>query len=569
MEEKEEAKRKGMDFNYDGCHVGECDVTFEEEPMSVMSIGLADVEQNTSDYVIDDPMSHARNNMVFGHQSYGVKTALEMLNAGMDPFRRTPALAVIPCVNLKDKKNFKLVTELLCNIFMAGKHMPKVAWLIFYSVCDEMIIRDNNCEHPDVWDYFQDQILENVKSTVDFSDMGEHVPLLRAFEFYASATDEIAQLRKSFSTTCLIARTLKNKSDVPSEQLISWIRHALIKVIVASVVTIGKANQRGTSDRTKPWFNKKFDNKFYDMVHGIPLDDSARVLPFKQALGWFIPFKPVVEALERVYKVFEIEQSDILTNENITALLSMFRDDYQERELIKYNLEDFVSKLISTNKNFATIWEGGNVEPISLLNRRFDNYFHASGPWAGRETIPPFVTPFGPSLFVATDGVTKFGDWNHEITEEVAEKVKTTRCEFLKRVYGSADINGYPIGTIPLGSSHYNLHRAIQRVMVKEEYKNDTEVNDDQVKMVCEYLLKDGKGYFYFRGIDNVINATIESYLKCRRMGLMEPGKNEPIKFFGRLVAEREARIAGLVDDTALMIKSPCEPEKKVSKTGQ
>eukprot|EP01029_Cantina_marsupialis_P006304 TRINITY_DN168_c0_g1_i7.p1 TRINITY_DN168_c0_g1~~TRINITY_DN168_c0_g1_i7.p1 ORF type:complete len:944 (-),score=373.37 TRINITY_DN168_c0_g1_i7:176-3007(-) len=546
--ESEDAEEEVIDFDYQGSFVGECDVTFEEGPLSIMAIELGDLEQNTSDYILDDPLGHGRSNMILGQQAYGVKIAMDMLAGGMDPFRRTPAMAVIPAVSLGNKTNFKLMTEIICKVFMAGKNLPKYAWMIFYGVCDEMA-GQSETEHKKIWEYFCDEMLKHVYSTPDFTDMGKQVPLLKAMETFGGATDEMEQLRKSFTTTCLMARALFRKDVMSVPKLVPWVRHALIKVIAGIVLNLGK--KKDEDKKNKAWFDDQFDNKHYDRYYGICLNDSAHVLPLKESLKWFIPaFKAIEASLDRVCNTLGVEE--ILNDNQVAVLLSVLRFKWNKNKLAKYTLENFMTAFLD-DVDVKKVWKGETVDPTELLNERFEGFFHPKDEKYNPEDLPAFITPFGCSCFVSRCGETKFGDWTNEITEEESEKIKQVRNEYLKSTYGTDDPNGYPTAKnkkhTPLGSAHYPFHRGVQRVMTRPEFKEDKEVNEKHIKAICEYLLKQKKGDFYFRGIENVMKKGVESYLVCRRKGMVEPGHDEPINFFKKLQEERQARLSGLTDD--------------------
>eukprot|EP01029_Cantina_marsupialis_P006301 TRINITY_DN168_c0_g1_i4.p1 TRINITY_DN168_c0_g1~~TRINITY_DN168_c0_g1_i4.p1 ORF type:complete len:966 (-),score=275.19 TRINITY_DN168_c0_g1_i4:176-3031(-) len=546
--EEIEMKYRPLNFDYEGAFLGECDITFEVEPMAVLAVSLGDVYQNTSDFALNDPLGCGKRNLVLGHQMYSVPIAMDMLAGGMDPFRRTPAMAVIPAVSLGNKTNFKLMTEIICKVFMAGKNLPKYAWMIFYGVCDEMA-GQSETEHKKIWEYFCDEMLKHVYSTPDFTDMGKQVPLLKAMETFGGATDEMEQLRKSFTTTCLMARALFRKDVMSVPKLVPWVRHALIKVIAGIVLNLGK--KKDEDKKNKAWFDDQFDNKHYDRYYGICLNDSAHVLPLKESLKWFIPaFKAIEASLDRVCNTLGVEE--ILNDNQVAVLLSVLRFKWNKNKLAKYTLENFMTAFLD-DVDVKKVWKGETVDPTELLNERFEGFFHPKDEKYNPEDLPAFITPFGCSCFVSRCGETKFGDWTNEITEEESEKIKQVRNEYLKSTYGTDDPNGYPTAKnkkhTPLGSAHYPFHRGVQRVMTRPEFKEDKEVNEKHIKAICEYLLKQKKGDFYFRGIENVMKKGVESYLVCRRKGMVEPGHDEPINFFKKLQEERQARLSGLTDD--------------------
>ncbi len=61
---------------------------------------------------------------------------------------------------------------------MGGKHLPTTAWLVFFAVVDEL--SGVGAGRPELWAFLRDQCLACIKSTRDFSDIGDRVPLLEA-----------------------------------------------------------------------------------------------------------------------------------------------------------------------------------------------------------------------------------------------------------------------------------------------------------------------------------------------------------------------------------------------------
>jgi hypothetical protein len=61
---------------------------------------------------------------------------------------------------------------------MGGKHLPTPAWLVFFAAVDELCCC--GAGRPEVWAFLREQCLACIKSTRDFSDVGEKVPLLDA-----------------------------------------------------------------------------------------------------------------------------------------------------------------------------------------------------------------------------------------------------------------------------------------------------------------------------------------------------------------------------------------------------
>eukprot|EP01029_Cantina_marsupialis_P006307 TRINITY_DN168_c0_g2_i1.p1 TRINITY_DN168_c0_g2~~TRINITY_DN168_c0_g2_i1.p1 ORF type:complete len:446 (-),score=124.40 TRINITY_DN168_c0_g2_i1:226-1434(-) len=397
-------------------------------------------------------------------------------------------------------------------------------------------------------------MLKHVFCYSSFSNisMGGYLPLLNAMETYAEATGEFEQLRKSFSTTCLMARHLKRKESMDTDALLNWVRHSLMKIIFATILKMGKTDAENSDSRSKMWFDKNFDDQFYETYHGICFVNSTHIPSTEECLKWFIPdFDVMKRIMERVCNVLDVKE--IIDQNQIALLLAVLRFNWTEKQLAQFNLESFMTELLE-DKNVKDIWDGViDVDPLVLLNERFEGFYHPTNKNFSLIQVPSFITPFGSSCYVGTDGKTKFGNWEEEITDENMENINNARREYLRCTYGSNDMNGYPMAKAAkassLGSAHYPLHRGVQRVLTLEEFKNDHEIREEHIKAVAEYLLIQNKGFFYYSGIQEVIPKAIKSYLICRNKGMKEPENDEAIKFAKKLMYEREVRLSGLADD--------------------
>jgi hypothetical protein len=529
------ADEKPIQFNYTGAYEGECDIMYSTENVAVLATKLGDYEQNTSDFALDNALGLGMTNRVFAGQIYGVDTAKEMMTLGHDPFTIQPVKACLPVVRLDDKNNYKLLTAMLCELFMGGNYLPKAAWFTFYGVCDDMLTRDP--EHPEVWEFFLDQMDQFITSTPDFTELGTKIPLLRAMNAYCNTTDKLTRLGKTFSSVCVMVRALKRTNASDNDVLVSWVRHALLKVVVSTVLSTSKT----VSGHTKNWFDGQFDKLCYDHEYGICINGSEHTLDVHTGLKVLLTdYDTFNKYLTNVQETLGV--TSLLTDEQFTTVLQLLRS-YTKNQLAQYKVETLLEEQLFKNVYFMKAWDGKTVDVTTLLHKRFTGFFQTKGDYA-THVCPPFITPFGPSCYEGVDG-TKFGDWNHVPTQMEAEKIKQKRNAHFQQVYGS-DGNGYPtkheFGK-QLTSSHFNLHRSVQRVLTRESYKNDTEVTDAHVDAVAYYLMKENKGDFYYKGVSNNIKNALQSYMDCRKADMDEPTPDEPVDFYKRLLMEQKVHV--------------------------
>lgn len=84
-------------------------------------------------------------------------------------------------------------------------------------------------DQPEVWEYLYRQCLASITSTPEFTKLGKKVPLLDAMAArLPPATDERVQVRLSFASVGVIARTLLREDRCPREQVARIARRALV-----------------------------------------------------------------------------------------------------------------------------------------------------------------------------------------------------------------------------------------------------------------------------------------------------------------------------------------------------
>jgi hypothetical protein len=178
-----------------------------------------------------------------------------------------------------------------------------------------------------------------------------------------------------------------------------------------------------------------------------------------------------------------------------------------------------VARLLADSPTFRAVWrseEPGDV--LALLNARFAAYqgpINATDPHIAG--APPFATTFGPSVYRCVCGV-MFGDPNADLTDETLFGLTYARWEHFRSVYRSSGQGWYP----GEGTLHYNLHRAVQRV-VKEQFTEAVEFTEAMVPAVAAYLRRDAKGFVCDPSLETNIRQTLESYLALRRAGQPHP----------------------------------------------
>ena len=520
---------KIFELNYEDSLKSACQITCDEDthvsviisPMTPM-----DVDKFTSDHVLDDPMNFGKGVAIYlpPHQ-YSRDIATLMKNSNENPFTRQPIQCVLPMVSLKHIDNKMIIQKLISDAFMCGKNLPSAVWFLFLGACD--YISGNEPDHPETWNYMIKEIVENITSTPDMSDVGEQIPLINAFHIF-SQLDDMKRNRKSFTSTCIMSRIIKTyTTDYDINNLITWCRQSLIKMIVGEVLKFSKAKEG--VENTKEKFDRDITSMIYESNYGIPIRGSSKTVKLVDVLKLFFTYD-IVDVYKRIIGDFEIDT--LLTDSMITVILYKLMS-ISKKDMVSFQVESLISLLMKTDY-FAQIWNT-NYEPEfkEILEQPHDG-FHKSDDAHSRGTV--FVTPYGPSVYRCECG-RQFGDPTKEVTIEYSDHVKKERNLHFKDVYGSNN-EGYTQDK----SSHSNLHRAIQKVMINPKNQFATSLSEEHIKEVCAYLKKDQKirgGDIFTKKLDTTMRMCIQSYLDCRIKKMKEPTKEEVIYFITKMRMEQ------------------------------
>lgn len=501
-EEETDVIDASLAYDPEGALLGVCDLTAEKPAhWLVLSVAeLADPLRNTGDMTLTDPLSAGAYNRVFSDQVYGDEMGQWIIGQGRDPFTRRPVVECLPLVDLTRSKNLREFTLLLCKVLMGGKYLPTAARLLFFAVVDQMLDPARRSDHPEVWEYLYRQCLASITSTPEFTELGKKVPLLDAMAAYFSpATDERVQVRLSFASVGVIARTLLREGRCAREQVARIARRALVKQLVGDAVA---------TEKTAPGtVHKAIMAMLYDNLYGIPRLHGGRLVTVWPAFA-----RDITEArlrLERDLGAAIASPDDVTVVLN--ALLSL--------DLRQYTAESAVEKLKAGDLDFRAVWNSdAKVDALGVLDLRFIDYAESldmRDPHYG--AVIPFATTLGPSVYRCVCG-RQFGDPAKELTDDALKALADARSKHFHDVYRAKAEAWYPAK----GTLHYNLHRAVQRVM-KERFTDATEFSEAMVPAVAAYLLDDAKGFIFDPGLEDFIRATTESYLTLRRAGQKHP----------------------------------------------
>eukprot|EP00466_Bigelowiella_natans_P001546 jgi/Bigna1/89672/estExt_fgenesh1_pg.C_530074 len=257
---KEEGAKNKNKLELHDSFRGECTLTYEETTLSLLAKQPGDPDTNTSDFSLDNPCAMARaNRHVLSSQALGLETAQLLLQQGQDPFTRQPIAAIIPAVSLADRDNFRVVAEIVNNVFMGGRRLTLPGFMVYLATMDDMHCSaamaggaDEDSSFRRLLAYMMDQVLDNVKTTPDFSEFGVKVPIMEAATSFFAAKDSSAQMlpvRKVFSHLSVLARALHRRKALKTVQIVAVMRRSLIKTLISAA--LWRAKERGEEKKNE------------------------------------------------------------------------------------------------------------------------------------------------------------------------------------------------------------------------------------------------------------------------------------------------------------------------------
>ncbi|MDP2439201.1 MAG: hypothetical protein Q8P67_25920 [archaeon] len=527
-EKKKEEEEEGvLQPDFTGALIAECDITFEEGPVALLVRTLVDGAQNTSDFIIDNAFGAAADNLVFGQQLYSYENAKLFLRQGQDPFRKVTVVMAIPLLDLGVPINRTLMEELICQVFMGGRKMPKVAWFIFLSVCEHMLT-STQPDHPEAWRYMIDQILRHVTSTPTFTNEGPQVPLLDAMAAYmapafSSHTEaptgppDLTPYRKSVTHTAVVLRVLVSKNLASPEAARAVLRKLIAKFLLNGILAF-------THHSGNPSVRKVVEQHCMDTYHDIALQHSGRLCSFSEALYLFkIGDELAKVILDEVSTTSRALGLDCGFSDNDTTLVLAFA-----RAVSNWA----VSSEALLNKCLHCKWVSGLWQPsapatasstassastaengVEILNKDYAVYFEHDD--VHRQYVP-FVTCQGPSTWRCVCGLW-FGNPNDPLD---SDQIKRNRNSHFVAVFAS-DPNGYPTAT----SAHISLHRVVIDTLTSPEFagvQNRAEKGDAIERAVSAELIRRNKGNYHISDISRHVERSIDEYLQLRRSGAPE-----------------------------------------------
>lgn len=483
---------------------------------------LADAEQNTSDVGLDNPLAFGKDNVhAIGSQVVSSAITDTIMGNGSNPFTRQPVVGVLPLVVLAHPDNYKILTHLLCKVFMGGAYLPKAAWLTFLAVLEEMTHRQP--DNVDAILFMIDQIMTHVTSTATFTEDGDQLPLKNAMIEYGStdADSGLANLKKLLMSTCTMACLVL--PDIGIDVFTKWIRHALIKAVCEQVLSFAKQNK-------KAQLTKWFYNVGYKGCAGIVFQHTGKSIPFDS-----LPDSELLTVVmpEKVTTVSGLNVNEIITPDQTAVLLFLLCSEISQKDMQSFRTESLLRHLFQ-KPVFKNIWNGEPVDANTVLDEKFRKYYQGSGKHT-IEKAPPFVSCFGASVTTCMCG--------HDFTtgtEGNADKIRVNRNTHFEECYHSS-IEGNPTDT----SAHAPLHMSIIRVMTRDEFKTDTNRRPEHVVAVLEKLLSRQQGFIYHEEIVPMTEMLIDSFLESRKAGLPEPSQNQNISFVDKLALEQKLRSEG------------------------
>ena len=266
-----------LEYDPRGAFEGVCSLTGEKpDTWLVMSVAeMADALRNTTDMVLSDPFcAGSWNRSLLSDDLYSESMGKWILSQPegqrIDPVTRRPVVDCIPLVDLSSEHNLRAFTRVLCRTLLGGKYLPTPARLLFFAIVDQKL-EDPSTKNRPAWEFFYRQCLRHFSSTPEFTEMGHKVPLVDAMTALLSgATPELVQIRRSFASVGLVARTLLREGRITRDAARVIARRSLVASILRDAIAAEKDSPGLVAS--------ELSENLYDSFHGNPRLQSGKLL---------------------------------------------------------------------------------------------------------------------------------------------------------------------------------------------------------------------------------------------------------------------------------------------------
>lgn len=478
-------------WNYTGAFRQTCKICAagpeNDAPESgVMSVMLLDKPSNDnrlteelciSDFYVTFPL--AFDKLVISPWRVCISCAQCLSNNGLDPNRQR-IIGFIPIVDIS--KNNKVFSYRINCLIGAGKKCYHT-YKVLYAALEVLGTTDwgNKPKFAMLCKFMQDQIYHNCRDRIGMKEAGAVVSMDKVFVGMLKQEQEDNLLSQPFYSAMIVLhrapQTFSDRARYLAQK--SFIRH-----LVERYNTYLKNPDGRTTKR-------KIRAELFEAPHGIPVLETARIVSFEnsEALG------ELCDNLKYVrYLLLKdgITINDALYTAVLACICSLGTHDKLETQLYL---------LLSKSSTFMSVYDRGLapdtttilavVKDSLLLNPRHLDDIH-------RETIPPFITPAGPSKVVCSCGV-RFDTQGQQSIDEV-------RKAHFEKVHGSY---------LPtMNSSHFNLHAAIRGVMAK--HPQATKPTRELVVEVLADLYRRKKGNIYISEMCHNVVVALRSYFQAK-----------------------------------------------------
>lgn len=476
-------------FDLTDCFKGEDCISFEEGPLAILLHPmLINPLQNCSDEALNNCLANAElNGSLLGRNPVIVRTAKMFWTC---PFTRRPVAAYLPIVPIKN--NYRLMTRILCEVFMGGLHFPFYAWMNFVSACQHML--NIQAGHSEIWQFFLNQALSFVKTNANFKDVGIPIPLGQAVDSFCFSlvNDHLCQENYSFTIAHAEIMFQLNRGEnfdinlarhrIYLRNLYGYFRFAIMK----------DCSLLETLERS-----------CYDFhLDLIPILNSGHISDYYPS---DFPSPPAT-----------------FTPAMLTFFYSTFFLNDNWKKIANMNFSDGL-RFVMIHLNFS-LWQPYTwvCDVIELLNQRFRHVFYR----VHTQDYVPFVTTYGPTSLSCVGCGMSFVPDDLDIStasEKDLDVIRRIRNAHFREIYENES-----------GQQANAPYHRIVRYVLRDQYPNELHSSPEIIRS-CLLEMKKSWGNFYVPELLETLTNTIESYLCLRRLGAEESDDNT---FMRKLLVE-------------------------------
>ena len=487
-------------------------ITFEESPVAICVGVMTNVDENTSDYALDQGLVVGQRdiNAVFEPCLISLSVADRVEESDMSPLTRQRMSVCLPIVSLADERNRRAVHQRLCLVFMNGLSMQHVWMIALGSILRTLETRTwaapGDTPTGRLLSWFAGQIMEHIV-IAGGNRLSPHASLPIRQAFVGIYQTDVLAVHCSLIEAAAILRLL-HRFQAPAPISDKALRGAMLARIATGIVQSHRGWLQANS--AAPWDDQGptslaaltsavYDTRVTETGAHVPIAGTGRLVDRLDLVLNPVDFRAVVAFAGGLH----ISVEDLITP-GLTLVVLAILDRLSNPHVSSTQAVNIVrdEPLVAAEMSAITAGTATVDDARAALDLRLA--------WARVPLTPmsPFTTPYGPSalwfytpsgtIIDMTQGFRVRTEEEQtvdgEMIERLAEHVRAVRGSLMQRYYATGPTGSFIAGTLVV---------PLQRALVDEHAFGPDPVN--------QLLDDDQRAKFIQRAVQRAVGRNGES----------------------------------------------------------